>query len=452
MQIDKYKLVYRVFIVTFWVMWCWGFVSEQLIPPLDRLDSYQLVLTDAIIILLGLATLLNRGDVLVMASFYLMAFGSTILFNKLSMFDFLNGSRDFIGLLFMMPILRWFFTGEHAEDFTRKFDKQLLVWMYVQAFCATWQFLKYGANDEVGGSLGNKASGILSISLFMVSFYFVCKNWDSSNYMRSLRRNIKYIILLYPTMLNETKASFIFIILYFGLLIEFNRKLVMRMFAIVPAMIGVLAVLFTVYLDLTNQEADRVLSSDFLEMYLVSGDVDLDHMVDMAEMYQDGEFDDALAVEWWALDVPRFAKPILLKPIMDRYPGSTWMGMGLGHLKNGKHAEQTAFAKEYNWVLTGTMTWVTFLFVSFGVPGLLWFFISFGWQLCAGRTPTPNDRRVLAFLILITLFLVIYNDSFRVPVVCMLFAYMSLMIHRKPTTEAVNPCPERALPDAAESA
>lgn len=137
MQIDKYKLVYRVFIVTFWVMWCWGFVSEQLIPPLDRLDSYQLVLTDGIIILLGLATLRNRGDVLVMASFYLMAFGSTILFNKLSMFDFLNGSRDFIGLLFMMPILRWFFTGEHAEDFTRKFDKQLLVWMYVQAFCAT---------------------------------------------------------------------------------------------------------------------------------------------------------------------------------------------------------------------------------------------------------------------------------------------------------------------------
>ncbi|MDO4319833.1 MAG: hypothetical protein Q4C34_04585 [Bacteroidales bacterium] len=448
MKIDKYTLVYRIFIVTFWVMWCWGFVSEQLIPPLDKLDSYELVLVDGVLIALGIATLRNRGDMLVLGSFIIIAVASTILVNKLSMFDLLNGSRDFIGVLFMVPIVRWFLTSEHSDDFIKKFDKQLLAWMYVQAFCATWQFIRYGANDEVGGSLGNKATGILSISLFMVSFYFLCKNWDSSNYMKSLRRNIKYIILLYPTMLNETKASFIFILLYFVLLIRVDRTLVMRLFMIIPVVIGIMSVLFVVYLDLTNQEADRILSSDFLEMYLVSGDVDLDHTVEMAEMYQDGVFDDALEVEWWTLDVPRFAKMILILPIMQREPGDIWLGAGLGHLKNGKHAEQTRFAKEYNWVLTGTVTWLMFMFVCFGIVGVLWFFGVFAWQMFGGGPVVDtNGKRVLAFMILTMLFIVIYNDSFRLPAQYLFFAYFGLLIHRKGVfaERPVNPCLEPSV-------
>lgn len=454
MQIDKYKFVYRIFIVTFWVLWCWGFVSEQLIPPLDKLDSYELVLVDGVLIMLGLATMRNKGDLLVLASFVILAFVSTRLVNRLPYFDLVNGSRDFIGVLFMVPILRWFLTSEHSDDFIKNFDKQLLIWMYVQAFCATWQFLRYGANDEVGGSMGNLSSGILTISLFMVSFYFVCKNWDSSNYLKSLRRNIKYIILLYPTLLNETKASFIIMILYFVLLIKFDRTLIMRLFLIVPVSLGIMALLFTVYLDVTNQEADKLLSTDFLEMYLVSGDVDLDFTVEMAERYQDGEFDDALEVDWWTLDVPRFAKMILIIPVMQRQPGDIWLGAGLGHLKNGKHAEQTAFAKEYNWLLTGTVAWVVFVFVAFGIIGLVWFFIVFLWQvLSGGPVPDTNGRRMMAFVILTMLFVVIYNDSFRLPAQYLFFVYFGMLAHRKGVfvEKPFNPSPELSVSSAAEN-
>lgn len=158
----------------------------------------------------------------------------------------------------------------------------------------------------------------------------------------------------------------------------------------------------------------------------------------MAEKYQDGDFDDALQIDWWTMDVPRFAKMILIGPVVTTQPGGLWLGAGLGHLKNGKTMKPTAFAKEYNWLLRGTVTWLMFVFVGLGFVGVAWNFAVMGYIFFSGGKLSDQGRKMFVFLLFLAMFTLIYNDSFRVPAVCLMFAYFALVIRRG----AVSPCPE----------
>ena len=246
-MIERYKLYYRLFLTIFWIETCFGFVAEELLPFIEPLRNVLFLLCDVATLVLGLLTMRKRGDLAVFISFFVLAILSTVIVNGESWLTMLNGSRDFFGLILAIPIMRWFFLHERSAEFKRSMIKQLKIWMWLQAFCVTEQFIRYGANDHGGGTMGFGASGMTSMMIYLVSFFLVTRNWDSDSYFNSLRKNWVYVFLLFPSFLNETKVSFILLALYFILLIKYDRKLIVRLAIILPVSVAAFIGLGNIY-------------------------------------------------------------------------------------------------------------------------------------------------------------------------------------------------------------
>lgn len=428
-MVDKYKLYYRTFMVIFWVTMCFGFVAENLFPPLDALKGPILLVCDCLMVILGVITLHKRSDVVIFFSFLLITVLSTIILNHLSTTDFFNGSRDFIGLFLTVPVFRWFFRHSRSAEFVKSFDKQLFVWMVLQAICSPIQFALHGAGDFVGGTMGDGSSGMLSMLLYLTSYYFVSKNWDEEKTAwQNIKANWIYIFLLFPSMINETKASFIYITIYVFLLMRYDRNFVLRALYIFPIFIISIVLVCNIYADITNQDADEVFSIEYLNTYLWSGEESIDNTVDIALKVQDG-FYDMSETGVWVEDIPRFAKIFLVWPILDECPGGIWLGAGVGQFKGGRMMEKTEFASKNQWLLNGTKVWLFFLLVELGLFGVLWFCGTMINVLFQGKTHGHWAKRLRTFLLLDTILIFLYDSSFRSLNFCIVFFFLVMIIY-----------------------
>lgn len=429
-MIDKYKFYSRFFFGLFWAVTCWGFVSEEIIPPLDKLETPFLLLTEALLMVLGVMTLRQRNDIYVIISYLVIGIITTFYIHHLGIVYFLNGTRDFLPSLFCIPIIRWFMQSEYRTEFRSQMDKFLKIWLILQAFCLIWQLIRYGANDHGGGTYGDGGSGMVSTFIYIVSFYFVSKTWDKTQILKSFRENWLYIILLFPSFLNETKISFVYLTLYFLLLLNYDKMMLIRAFILFPIAILVGSVAFSVYLDTTGQKGEDILSIDFLDHYLISGGEDLAYEVEMAQMWQDGVFDDAMDEgTWWMIDLPRFAKLIIVPPILADQPGGLWWGAGIGTLKAGRTLPQTSFSKKNNWALAGTRVWYLFLLIECGVMGVIWWSWAF-WRIVFRRGLYGNfAQRKFIQLILIFFLILFYSDFLRIMAPFFMFTYFFFDVH-----------------------
>lgn len=427
-MIDRYKLYFRTFLITFWVAQCFGFVSEELLPPINALRSPVLFLCDMVILLLGIVTLRinrNKGDNRVVGSFAVIAVVSTLLVNREGFLMLFNGLRDFIGLLFILPILRYFFTcRKGGESYVRSFDRQLMVYLWLQAVCVTWQFIKYGAGDNVGGTMGEGASGVVSTCIYFVSFYLMTKRWDANkSYFHNLWNNFILVFLLYPSFLNETKISFIFLLCYFLLLMKLDRTAVRKFVVAIPALFAILAILFPIYLDVTDQDADRVLSEEFFDDYLFGGE-DLDRMVEVALLVQDGTIEiDASDV--WSVDIPRFTKILWLPQTLEDSKGGMIFGAGLGQFKGGQSVEMSRFAKDNQWALLGSRPWSFFVIVQLGLLGFIWYIATAVRILNYKRLSYAFAKNIKIYLTVILFLILFYNESLRTFQFCTILFYIA---------------------------
>lgn len=410
-MVQRFTLYYRIFIVIFWIETCFGFVAEELLPSLDALRNVTMLLCDIVTLILGCLVVRKLGDLLVIATYLALAVLSTLLLNGESLLTLFNGTRDFLGLLFAIPILRWFLTHERAPEFKEKWIKTLKVWLYLQAVCVTEQYIRYGAGDHGGGTMGLGASGMVSTMIYLVSFFIVTQNWDKDNYFGSLLKNWRYIVLLYPSFLNETKVSFIMLIAYFVLLIKFDRKLIIRMFIAIPLGIASFIGLGALYLNITNQDADKVLSDEFVEEYFYG--IDLDHMIDVALMVQDGtiEIDPH---ELWSVDIPRFAKLVLIMPELRESGGGLAFGTGVGQFKGGSLVKETRFASYNHWLLLGSRPWTFFVITQIGFVGLLWWLFVMIYQTYTRRSKRPFAIQFQIMVSILYFVVLFYNDSPRI--------------------------------------
>lgn len=419
-MIEKYKLYYRTFLVLFWGAMCWGFVTEEILTPLDKLENAFFLLLDAILLVLGLCLTRTKKDVAVLLSFTAIAVLSTLILNHLSLMNFINGARDFFGLLFTIPILRFFLTGDRAQEFKAKFDKQLKIWMWIQAFCLVWQFIKYGATDHGGGSMGNGASGMVSMLLYLISYYLTVQNWDFNDYLGSLRRNKWNVILLLPTYLNETKISFVLLFLYFLLLYKPTRSSIIKFVYVIPVAIAVCAGVLNIYFKATGFDPEDVLSWEFVEDYFVG--TDIDYNIEIALLIQDGHFDDDLD-SYWMLDIQRFAKfPLISEPLSETSGGQLF-GAGLGQFKGGTMVDETAFMRKYRWILQGSRPWTFTVWVQLGFAGLVWFFWMFITDCFCKVKYNFEIKRMYLFVGACLILTLIYNEAFRYFYFCFGFFY-----------------------------
>lgn len=429
-MIEKYKFYSTVFFIVFWVTACYGFVSEELMGFLMKVRSLAFIGGDAVFVMLGLLTIRNRKDLWVAGTFFAIALISTIFVNHEGYGNMANGMRDFIGLLFAVPVFRYFITSKNGTRFIKSFDKQLIVFLCLQAVCLVWQFLRYGANDHGGGTLGNGGSGTISMIIYTLSFYLVSKRWDNEkSYIRNLLDNKWFVLLLFPTFLNETKISFILFLMYFVLLAPINWKTVKRVFLFSPLIFVGLLLLGWAYFAATNQDPEDLLTGDYFQEYFVG--LDPDEIIEVALKLQDEEIE-VDPDEWWTVDIPRFMKLFELPDALHDTRGGMMLGAGLGQFKGGTLLDQTNFGKKYKWLTNGSRPWSFFLLLQLGYIGLIWFAWATFVQLDFKHENRANDKNIKIFLLLDIILMLFYNDSLRVLPMCIVLFYIATMTYLAP--------------------
>lgn len=407
-MIDRDKFYFRTFCVLFWVAATFGFVSQELIPPIEGVWRPFMILIDFLMMVLGLKTLRDKKHIYLVAAFFALVAVSNY-FNGLTLVQSLNGCREFFPLLWPLIIVDYLFNSEYADQFRESFKKQLFVFLILQAVCITEQFIRYGANDHGGGSMGNGYTGQASLLIISIIFYIVSSDWDGDNYLQSLWRNRWYFLLLYPILLNETKVSFVMVTVMMLLLYKFEWKSVWKITITLPIAIVAMVGLFQVYLWATGQE-DEVGTADYIDEYLVGSDIDIDEMYDIiqSQIEESGPASDDNII-----DLPRFLRIALLSVPVEASEGGWLLGTGVGHFKGGTTLEVTEFAKEYEWIYTGSMTQLVMVFMSLGIFGVLWYFL---WMKRAIRWKTRAGKMALSRKIFLTAMIILiffYNDSFR---------------------------------------
>ncbi len=376
-------------------------------PFLLGAKSGVFFLIDVAMLFLGFWTLKDKWDKIFVVSFLAITFWITCIYNKCAVVFYLNGIREFVFLISLIPILRYLYNSSQEKTFIEKFDKQLFIFLIVQAICIMFQFLKYGANDHGGGSMGNGCSGIVSILIYVISFYLMKKRMEPNRYVGSLIENKWLVILLYPTFMNETKISFIFFVMYFILLMPVDRRMFVRLIASFPFVIVVLVILFNVYTMATGNKDDITSVDYYLNEYLFAGD-DNDIVDWMEALHESGE---DLAIDG-TNDLPRFTKIALIPELNAEYPGHAITGYGIGHFKGGTNIERSTFYKENEWLLKGSIPYSYQMYIQLGVFALLFFV--WLWIKLIGLRQKDNAQElgIMAYVVILVLIILCYNDLF----------------------------------------
>jgi hypothetical protein len=206
----------------------------------------------------------------------------------------------------------------------------------------------------------------------LISFYLASQNWDEDNYFASMKANKKYIFLLFPVFLNETKISFIYIIIYFVLLYRYKVQNIGKLILVSPIFIAAILGMYNVYAYVTDVGDKNVFSAEYLNAYLVGNDID--EIITYSQMAADDEYEEDYL---WFIDMPRFLKIFLIPETLSKTNGGMILGAGLGQFKGGSTLEKTRFSTENKWVLNGSIFMIYIYMIQLGVVGLLWGLSSF---------------------------------------------------------------------------
>jgi hypothetical protein len=267
-----------------------------------------------------------------------------------------------------------------AEEYVEIMKKFSLLFLLAQIPVAAWQFYQYGPTDYVGGTFGNKGSGILTLAV-------VCTVFFLSHFVRSNTQTVLLYFCLLPLLLNETKISFILIPALI-LLIHFRPKLKNIIGAGIAA--ALFLFIFNMYYS-TNEGTDfdnnlaGIFSKDFLDHYL---------------------FDDVYSSE----DIPRFTKILVGWHLTSEETRTMWFGLEYGLFKGGNVVEASQVGQSMAWLMSGTRPYLFFLMLQGGlllIAGILWLLFHIN------RYFSRNNNKFKAFLMMIFLLILFYNDALR---------------------------------------
>ncbi|MBO4380209.1 MAG: hypothetical protein J5784_04320, partial [Muribaculaceae bacterium] len=97
---------------------------------MTSLQSIVFMTLDIVLIALGLVTIKSLFDIVMGLIFITLTAISTIFLNDLTLANYLNGFREFLPFVFMVPVLRYFMGDDRRrDDFIARFDKQLLIFL-----------------------------------------------------------------------------------------------------------------------------------------------------------------------------------------------------------------------------------------------------------------------------------------------------------------------------------
>ena len=425
MKFEVRFLLQRLFFIGFWLATCTGFVSDLFWGPntVSSLTTISQLIVDVLMLFLAICTVRKPVDIILIVSLITIAAISGFIVNNDSIVVWLNGLRYFFPVMFLPPILRYFWETEYRHDlFVKSLDKQLYIFLWLQVPTVLFQFFKYGAGDMVGGTMGGWFSGILSFSIYYVSFYLLNKRIDRNNILQSLYKNWTLIFLLFPTFLNETKISFGLIIAYFILIMPIDRKYIIRMTFLAPVVIILVAVGSFFYSSTVNESQGKLkLDVEFFEEYL---DADVETIEKAAE-YADKNYEESF-------DIPRIAKLAIMTMVFSENPGHNLMGFGISLYKHGKIVDAADFYNEYDWLMKGTSPQIMSTALQLGIVGAIWYIVFFLCLFVIKPSLYPaRNYNMQAYFILAFLILLLYADFWSYPNFCFIMFPFFFLSWRK---------------------
>ncbi|MBR1882051.1 MAG: hypothetical protein IJ808_03395 [Muribaculaceae bacterium] len=405
------------FFIIFWIGAVFGFISNEWLQPLMGVRSQVMWTLDAAFFVLA-CCMVRRWQLwiplLVLLS---VSWVVTCLINGLPLLFWLNGVREFIGITLVYPVVCSFCDDEASrEHFLRQLNRQLLIFLFIQAFCILYQFLYYGeAGDLGGGSYGWFYSGQVSVSIYLVSFYLLQSRINSNRLFRSLNDNKLLLILLLPTFFNETKISFVMLALYIVLLLPIDRKLLLRLVWGLPLAAALLWGAVQLYVLTTNShvQGNRFESFEDLAAYFMLEDVE--------EAEGDAKWNIENSSKGIA-DVPRLTKVFYLPLLNEQEPGHVLTGFGIGHFKGGTSMATSEFADEYDWLLMGSIPYAFHIYIQLGLMGLALLIVFWLWVFFVPpRRQVQRRLNVQILLAFTVMIMACYIDVFRNLSFCMIF-------------------------------
>ena len=413
-------------LVIYWLMFTFWFLGVY--PFLIQLDSYQLFLNvdgnvtiffEGCYIALGLLLLRNRWDKAVVYGFIAIAFISTVLVNGLPVKEWLNGLRFYAPMVFLLPVVRYAFaTRPRREFFMELMDRSLYVFLWLQVPCMLYQLIVYGGWDYGGGSLGFYQSGLISELIYVISFYLMLRRWDySKNYFRNLVNNWILLFLLFPSFLNETKVSLVYIVFYFLLLVPVNRKFVKSMLITLPLLCFMIWLFNYFYMSVygSRTESGEILTMEYFDYYVIGDEASFDIMELAYENADDSE----------DTDFQRGLKWVALPWLMDDHGAESWIwGNGTGILKGHSNDDPSEFAIPYGWLFQGTIMTLYMLILEIGIVGVVWFVFTYVvlFRKAAGRR---RQKQLVLYLIGLLITVIVYNTSMNYFFFTLVFYYLA---------------------------
>lgn len=423
LYVSKGALVIYWLMFTFWMFGVYPFVVQfHSYELFQTVDGYVVTFFEGAYMVLGLLLLRNKWDKAVVLSFMAMTLVGTVFINGLPMKEWLNGLRFYGPMVFMLPVMRYVFaTVARRAFFIELMDRSLYIFLWLQGPCMLYQLFVYGGWDYGGGSLGFYQSGVVSELIYMVSFYLMVRRWDKSRgYFANVFSNWILVFLLYPSFLNETKASLFFIVMYFLFLVPINRKFVKSMLITLPVLVGFLWLFNYIYASIygTRTDSEAILTMEYFDYYVI-GDESSFSLMEMAYENSDADEDQ---------DFQRGLKWVALPWLMDDHGAQSWIwGNGTGIDKGHSVDSPSEFGQSYRWLLQGTMMTLEMLILECGIIGVVWFIFAVAVLFSVGSKKRGMARQLVFFLVSMLLFVIVYNTSMNIFFFCLVYYYMAFV-------------------------
>lgn len=300
-----------LFIISVIYYWLMNIVS-LIALSFAELIRYGAALADIIIIALGFNAWFGLKDKLIKKSLLLFSIISTItyLYNKstVGLLMHINGLREPLVFLCALIFISKLLETNEKEKIVQRFVHLFWFLAIIQIPISWMQFSMYGAGDLVGGSLSTGGSGIVTLALFLITFFFI-QYYTSTANGNSFQTGhaLLFLVLLFPTLINQTKVSFVLLPIMLGVMLDFRRRMMASLAMVTVSVIG-LVILAVVYIN--------VVSPDFMEAFTKEG----------FESYY-------LADNIKAGDIPRFGKMAFLFVLFSDNALNYIFGMGYGLMK-----------------------------------------------------------------------------------------------------------------------
>lgn len=355
---------------------------------------------DGLMILLGVLSLAEfRGRLVFVILFIITCIIINLSYTTASFYTSLNGTREIVTILAIVIFYSKLFAQrneEVVEEYLALLRNFAFIFLISQIPVAFVQFLKYGPSDAVGGTFGNKGSGVLTLTV-------ICLVYFLHHFTRNFSQTVLLYMALIPLLLNETKISFVLIPMMI-LFIWFKPKIKNIIMAA-----GAAALFFFIFDNYYSHgslefddNATGIFSADFLNDYL------------MADMYA---YD----------DVPRFTKIVLGWQMLSEQTNTFLFGFEYGLFKGGDASNVSLFSRTYDWLLSGTKPYLFFLMMQGGIllaTGFLWLIAHINKYFL-------HLNKFKLFLILIFFLILGYSDAFRNQTFATVYFFLAFYVNSK---------------------